>query len=133
MVLACMHAQSLSHVQLFATPWELQKNPSLTVYGILQVRILEQVPIFSSREYSQFRDQIHVSCISCIGRQINILDNIIVTMHALILTIILWLCKKTLYFRKHIEIFRSKETLCLQYVEKTKMVKQMQVCQNVSI
>ena len=44
--------------------------PGSSVPGILQARILERVAISSSRGSSQFRDQIHVSCISCIGRQL---------------------------------------------------------------
>ena len=38
--------------------------------GIFQARIVEWVTIFSSRGSSQPRDQTHISCISCIGRQI---------------------------------------------------------------
>ena len=40
------------------------------VPGIFQARMLEWVAISYSRGSSWFRDQTHVSCISCIGRQI---------------------------------------------------------------
>ena len=39
------------------------------LHGILQVRILERVAMPSSRGPSWFRDETHVSFISCIGRQ----------------------------------------------------------------
>ena len=48
--------KSLSHVQLFATPW--------SVHGILQARILEWVAFPFSRESSQPRDQTGVSGIA---------------------------------------------------------------------
>ena len=41
-----------------------------SVHGIFQARILEWVPISSSRGSSKPRDQTWVYCISCIGRQI---------------------------------------------------------------
>ena len=41
--------------------------PGSSVRGIFKARILEQVAISDSRESSQPRDQIHVSCISWIG------------------------------------------------------------------
>ena len=44
--------------------------PASSVHGIFQVRILEWVAISCSRGSSQPRDQTHVSCISCISRQI---------------------------------------------------------------
>ena len=46
--------------------------PGPTVHGIFQARILEQVAIFYSRLYSWPRVQTHISCISCIGRQISL-------------------------------------------------------------
>ena len=45
-------------------------SPASSVYGILQVRILEWVSMLSSRESSQPRDQTCVSYVSCIGRRI---------------------------------------------------------------
>ena len=44
--------------------------PGFSVHGILQARILEWVAMPSSRGSSRPRDQIHVSCVSCIGRWI---------------------------------------------------------------
>ena len=44
--------------------------PGSSVHGILQVRILEWVAVPSYRESSQLRDQIPISCIPCIGRQV---------------------------------------------------------------
>ena len=58
--------QSLSRVQLFATPWTVAHQAS-SVHGIFQARILEWVAIYFSRESSQPKDWTHVSCI---GRQI---------------------------------------------------------------
>ena len=43
--------------------------PGASVHGILQVKILEWVAIFSSRGASSPRESILVSCVSCIGRQ----------------------------------------------------------------
>ena len=66
-----------SSVQCSATqlcPTLLQPNgcslPSSSVNGISQARILECVAISYSRGSSQPRDWTHVSCISCIDRQI---------------------------------------------------------------
>ena len=56
-------AQSLSRVQLFATPWTASL-PGSSVHGILQARILEWVVMPSSRGSSWPRDQTHVSCIA---------------------------------------------------------------------
>ena len=42
--------------------------PSSSDHGILQARILEWVTMPSSRGSSGPRNQIHVSCVSCIGR-----------------------------------------------------------------
>ena len=44
--------------------------PGLSVHGIFQARILEWVAISSCRVSSWPKDQTHVSCISCNGRQI---------------------------------------------------------------
>ena len=41
-----------------------------SVHGLFQAWILEWVTISSSRGFSWFRDQTHISCISCISRQI---------------------------------------------------------------
>ena len=44
--------------------------PGSSVHGISQARILEWVAISFSRGSIQPRDWTHVSCISCIGRQV---------------------------------------------------------------
>ena len=56
-------AKSLSHVQLFATPWTIAYQAPLSM-GILEARILEWVAMPSSRESSQPRDQTGVSGIA---------------------------------------------------------------------
>ena len=53
--------QSLSHVQLFVTPWTVARQAPLSV-GILQARVLEWVAMPSSRGSSQRRDPTWVSC-----------------------------------------------------------------------
>ena len=45
-------------------------QPGSSVQGIFQARILEWVAISFFRESSWPMDQTHVSCVSCIGRQI---------------------------------------------------------------
>ena len=57
-------AESLSPVRLFATPWTVALQASLSM-GILQARIPEWVAMPSSRGSSQPRDQTHVSYVSC--------------------------------------------------------------------
>ena len=63
----CMHmnlfVQSLSHVQLFATPWIAAHRASLSI-GISQARILERVAISFSRGSSWTRDWTPISHIS---------------------------------------------------------------------
>ena len=54
--------QSLSHVQLFATPWTVAHQTPLSM-GISQVRILEWAAISFSRGSSQARDRTQVSCV----------------------------------------------------------------------
>ena len=44
--------------------------PGSSVHGIFQARILKSVAISYCRGFSQPRDQTHISCIFCIGRQI---------------------------------------------------------------
>ena len=60
----CVCAQPVSCVRLIAAP----SGPS--VHGIFQARILEWVAISYCRRSSKPRDQTHISCVSCIGRQI---------------------------------------------------------------
>ena len=54
-------AESLSHVQFFATPWTLGHQTPLS--GILQARMLEWVAMPSSKGSSWPRNWTHVSCI----------------------------------------------------------------------
>ena len=54
--------QSLTHVQLFETPWTAAHQAS--VHRIFQTRILEWVVISFFRGSSQPRDQIWVACIA---------------------------------------------------------------------
>ena len=65
LILLCC-AYSLSHVQLFVTPWTVPLQAPLSM-GILQARILEWVARPSSRGSSQHRDW---TLIFCIDRQI---------------------------------------------------------------
>ena len=44
--------------------------PGSSVQEILQARILKWVAIPSSKGSSQHRNQTHISCVSCIGRQV---------------------------------------------------------------
>ena len=55
-----------SRVQLFATPWTIGSS----VHGISQARIQEWVAIFYARGFPRPRNWTHVSCTSCICRQI---------------------------------------------------------------
>ena len=59
-VLGC--ALSLSHVQLFETPWTAVCQTPLSI-GILQATILEWVAMPSSRGFSQSRNWTQASCI----------------------------------------------------------------------
>ena len=61
-----VHAQLLSCVQLFVTPWTVARQAPLST-RILQARILEWVAISFSRASSQPRDR---SQVFCIGRKI---------------------------------------------------------------
>ena len=63
----CMRAKSLRCVRL-CHPMDCSP-PGSSVHGSLQAGILERVAISFSRGSSQTRDQTHVSCVSCIGRQ----------------------------------------------------------------
>ena len=61
-----MHAPSCPSL---CNPWTLSCQTPV-VHEIFQVRIPGWVAISYSRASSQHRDQTHVSCISCTGRQI---------------------------------------------------------------
>ena len=65
-----MRALSLNRVWFFYNPVDCSL-PGSSVHRILQARILEWVAISSSRAFSHPRDWTHVSCVSCIGRQIS--------------------------------------------------------------
>ena len=54
---------SVSHGQLFVTPWTIARQASLSM-GILQTRILEWVAMSSSRGSSQPRDKTQISHIA---------------------------------------------------------------------
>ena len=58
-----------SRVQLFATLMDYSP-PGVSVHGIFQAQILEWITIYSSRVSSLPRDQMHISCVSCIDMQI---------------------------------------------------------------
>ena len=67
---ACMHACSVA--QSYSTLCDLTdcSPPGSSVHEIFQARILEWVAISSSRGSSRIRGRTHVSCVSCIGKQI---------------------------------------------------------------
>ena len=67
--LNCMHAQSLSRIQLFGTPWTVACQVPLSM-GFSRARILEWVAVSFSRGSSRLRVWTHVSRVSCFGRQI---------------------------------------------------------------
>ena len=58
--------KSLSHVQLFLTPWTVCSLPGSSVHGIFQAGVLEWVAMSFSRGSSQPRDWSRVSHI--VGR-----------------------------------------------------------------
>ena len=66
----CLHASSVA--QSCPILWDSMNYspPDFSVHGILQARLLEWVSIPTSSESSQPRDQTHISCVSCFGRQI---------------------------------------------------------------
>ena len=62
----CVHAQSLSHIVLFAIPRTVVHQASLSM-GFPRYEILEWVAISSSRGSFQRRDRSCISCTSCIA------------------------------------------------------------------
>ena len=68
--LAWISVCACSLVSYSLWPYGLCSLLDSPVHGILQMRILDCVDISSFRGSSQPRDWTHVSCISCIGRQI---------------------------------------------------------------
>ena len=65
---ACMISR-FSCVRLFVTLWIAACQAPLSM-GILQARLLEWAAMPSSRGSSQPRDQICISFVPCIGRQV---------------------------------------------------------------
>ena len=65
-VCVCVHP----HAQSCLTLQPLGLWSARFVHEIFQARILEWVAIAPSKEFFRPRDGTHVSCISCIGRQI---------------------------------------------------------------
>ena len=65
---ACVHAKLIQSLTLCNYMYCSLLGSSVS--EILQVRILEQVAMPSPRGFSQFRDRIHVSYVSCLGRQV---------------------------------------------------------------
>ena len=63
--ICCVHAQSLSCVQLFATPWTVAPRPCLSM-GFFSKNSGVGCHFFS-RESSPPRDQTNISCVSCIA------------------------------------------------------------------
>ena len=61
---------SCSVTQSCRTLHDAMSPPGSSFHGVFWARILEWVATSSSRGSSQPRDRTHVSCISCIGRQI---------------------------------------------------------------
>ena len=67
---ACVHAKSLQLCLTLCNPMDCSP-PGSSLHGILQARILEWIACpFFSRGSSHPRDQIHISYISCIDRQV---------------------------------------------------------------
>ena len=64
-----LHACSIANCVWLCYPTDYSA-PGFSIHGIFQARILEWVAISSSRASSWFRDRIHISCSSCIDKQI---------------------------------------------------------------
>ena len=67
-VCVCSCAHRVLCVHLCVTPGP--SSPGSSVHGILLARILAWVAISFSKGSSRPRDQTHISCSSCLGRQI---------------------------------------------------------------
>ena len=65
----CMCTKLLQSCLTLYSPMDCSP-PGSSVHGILQARILKWVAMPSFRGSSQPRDQTHVPCVSCIGRQV---------------------------------------------------------------
>ena len=68
-ILMCVHAKLLQLCLTLCDPMDYSP-PGSSVLRILQARLLEGSAMPSSTESSQPKDQIRVSYISCIGRQV---------------------------------------------------------------
>ena len=81
-----MRAASLQSCPTLCDPMAVVRRAPLSM-GILQARILEWVAMPSSRGPSRRRDRIHMSYVSCIGRQPlqcwSHLGNLLVSSHLL--------------------------------------------------
>ena len=66
----CAHACSVAQSCLTLCNPMNCSPPGSSVHGIFQARILEQVAVSYSRDSFWPRDQTHVFCVSCIGKQI---------------------------------------------------------------
>ena len=69
-VCVCAHACSVAQSCLTLCNPMNCSPPGSSVHGIFQARILEQVAVSYSRDSFWPRDQTHVFCVSCIGKQI---------------------------------------------------------------
>ena len=58
---SCMRVKSLQSCPTLYTPWTVVPQAPSSVHGILQVRTLEWIVLFSSRGSSRHRDQTHIS------------------------------------------------------------------------
>ena len=69
--ITCVHAQSLSHLPLFTTPWTIVHQAPLP--GFSRQEYWSGLPFPSPEDIPDpgiSQDQTHVSCVSCIGRRI---------------------------------------------------------------
>ena len=66
---ACCCYSVANFVLLFCDPMDCSP-PGSCLHGISQARLLVWVAVYFSRVSSWPRDQTHVSCVSCIGRQV---------------------------------------------------------------
>ena len=86
--IACLRVCSVISDSL--QPHGLYSLPGFSIHGIFQARILEWVAVSSSRGSSQPRGGTHVSCVSCIGREILCPSTTCVAPLLLFLALHLW-------------------------------------------
>ena len=65
----CMYAKSLQSCLTLYDPMDCNL-PDSSIHGILQSRILEWIPMPSSRGASPLGDRTRISYVSCLGRQV---------------------------------------------------------------